>query len=161
MYHLNYGQSNIVDGAYISNLEPSEDFSKGCSSFAVNGGGYCYGETTLDYSIRGKITTGDCPKEGTFIKVYIVGYNTDDSEDTRDTKSIDIYGDRQLVQAIPVSDKPHGIYYVNNFSLSKFFAILPKKWRIFVTHNTGCPLDFDRGFKNHWFAYNRIYLKHD
>lgn len=112
----------------------------------------------LDYKLSGKITVGTTPTINTEIRVYVVGLMDDstypdvfDGTDSAETVTSAGVGSAflKLAAVIPVdattSDRT---YYFDAGSVRSLFGgVLPKKFVVFVAHNTG--VNFNSTAGNH------------
>lgn len=109
----------------------------------------------LDYALAGVITTGTSPTANKEIRVYVYALLDDttyptpfDGVDSDET--ISAVGQRDaglalaaVIQTDNTSDRPYPFKSVSIAAL--FGGILPKKFGVFVTHNTGVNLKSSGG----------------
>lgn len=110
----------------------------------------------LDFKLSGKVTVGTTPTINTEIRVYVVGLMDDstypdvfDGTDSAETVTSAGVGSAflKLAAVIPVdattSDR---VYYYDCGSIRSLFGgVLPKKFVVFIAHNTGVNLNATGG----------------
>lgn len=105
----------------------------------------------LDYLLSGKITTGTTPTDVREIRVYVVGIYDDttwpdvfDGTDSDETVTSTQIRDAalKLGAVIATNNTSDRGYWFGPISVAALFGgILPKKWGVWVTHNTGVNLN--------------------
>lgn len=119
----------------------------------------------IDYLLAGKITTGTSPTASKLIEVHCVGLMDDstypdvfdgtDSAETITTIGIK-YGICKLVASLETTNTSNVSYYFGPTSVSSLFGgVIPKKFVVFVTHNTGVNLNSTSG--NHQITVTPVY----
>lgn len=119
----------------------------------------------LDYLLSGKITVGTSPTTGKEIRVYVAALLDDsawpdvfDGTDSAETVTNAQIRDAALKLAavlptVATSDLP---YFFGPISVAALFGgVCPKKFAIFVTHNTGVNLHATAG--NHVISVVGVY----
>lgn len=120
----------------------------------------------LDYLLAGKVTVGTTPTASTEIRVYVVGLMDDstypdvfDGADSAETVTSAGVGSAflKLAAVMPVdattSDRA---YYFGPVSVAQLFGgSLPKKFVVFVAHNSGVNLNSTGG--NHQVTVTPVY----
>ncbi len=120
----------------------------------------------IDALLGGKITTGTSPTDAKTIEVWAYGENLDDDvyndvldgTDSAETiTSNDIKNAAlKLAQIIKTNNTSDRIYLFGPISLASLFSgLVPRKWGVFVTHDTGVNLNSTGG--NHQFSYRGIH----
>lgn len=118
-----------------------------------------------DYLLAGKITTGTSPTQGKEIDVFVVGLMEDATfpdvfDGTDSAETVTNAGIRDAVckpvASIAVSSTSNVGYYFGPVSVASLFGgSLPKKFVVFVTHNTGVALNATAG--NHAVYVTGVY----
>lgn len=118
-----------------------------------------------DYMVTAKITVGTSPTAGTYIQVW--AYASLDGSTYPDVltgsdaaATLTSAGIRNaalvLLKAIEVdATTSNRAYYMHPVSLRRAFGVVPAKWGVFVTHNTGVNLNATGG--NHEVAYRPVF----
>ena len=119
----------------------------------------------LDYLISDKITTGTSPTTAKCIEVWAYAAQNDtplypdvfDGTDSAETiTNIEIKQVAlRLVAVMTTTSTSNIAYYFPPTSIAQLFGQVPKKWGIFVTHNTGVNLNATGG--NHVISAVGIY----
>lgn len=105
----------------------------------------------LDYLVSGKITTGTSPTNAKTIEVWAYASMNDtplypdvfdgtDSAETitnTDIKNVAL----RLIAVMPTTSTSNVSYYFPPTSIAQLYGQMPKKWGVFVTHNTGVNLN--------------------
>lgn len=135
----------------LASLASSATFVAGRESTLVDNTSNKY----LDYQLSGKITTGTTPTVNTEIRVYVVGImedstwpdvfdGTDSPETVTSTYILD--GLCALAARLQVSASSDIAYPLRNISVRALFGgVLPKKFVVFVSHNTVVALNATGG----------------
>jgi len=144
---LAYAASSNLTVTNLNSIAASSTLLAGWESDAIDNTSNLY----LDYILSGKISVGNSATAGQ-IRVYVVPMlddstwpgvfdGTESAETEVDTEIRD--GFAQLVRSIDV-DADAGtddVYYFGGISIASFFGgIVPSKFVIFITHNTGVNL---------------------
>lgn len=119
----------------------------------------------LDILVGGKISTGTSPTASKQIEVIAYG-SVEDSPTFCDTVTgtdggitITTTGIKLSaffpICTIPTTNTSNVAYWFGPFSLAKLFGSMPKRWGVFVTHNTGVNLHATGG--NHAIYYTPVY----
>jgi hypothetical protein len=111
----------------------------------------------LDYLLAGKITTGTSPTTAKEIRIYVVGLMEDSTypdvfDGTDSAETVSGVGTRdsacKLAAVIPTINTSDLTYYFGPISVAAIFGgVCPKKFVVFVTHNTG--VNFNATAGNH------------
>lgn len=142
----------------VASLATSSTFVAGRESDVVDNTTNKY----VDALLSGKVTVGTSPTTATQILVYVFALLNDttypdvmDGTDSAETlTSVGVgQGFLKLAAVLNVdSTTSDRAYYFGPTSVATLFGgILPKKWGVFVTHNTGVNLNSTAG--NHEFDY--------
>lgn len=106
----------------------------------------------LDYLLSGKITVGTSPTTGKEIRVYIYASMNDtptypdsitgtDADKTMTSSGV-LDAGLVFVQTIATESTSNREYSIRPVSVAALFGgTLPKKWGVFVTHNTAVALN--------------------
>jgi len=118
-----------------------------------------------DFLIAGKITTGTSPTTGRNIEVWAAGLAEDSTypdvlDGTDSDETISGPGTKgatlKLVASIATVNTSDKTYWFGPVSLAALFGgVVPKKWVIFVVHNTGVNLNSTGS--NHAIWYTPVY----
>ena len=104
----------------------------------------------VDYLLSGKITTGTSPTASKFIEVHVVGLMDDstypsvfDGTDSAETVTAAVKsGVCRLAASIDTTNTSDVTYYFGPVSVASLFGgVMPKKFVVFVTHNTAVNLN--------------------
>jgi hypothetical protein len=123
-------------------------------------------DKNLDYLVGGKITVGTSPTAGTEIRVYIVALAEDstypdvfdgtDSDETWTSVGIRDASSQLLVSIAVDATTSDRTYWFGPRSVGALFGgSMPKKFTVFVTHNTGVNLNSTGG--NHAIYITPVY----
>lgn len=128
----------------------------------------------LDAYVSGQITVGTTPTTAKSINVYVYALLKHVSSaasypiatataltgvDAAATFEIDQLNAVRLAASINIIATSDRAYSVAPFSVAALFGgVLPIKWGIFVTHNTGVNLNATAG--NHWFHWQGVKVTH-
>lgn len=109
----------------------------------------------LDYLLAGKITVGTSPTTAKEIRVYVIGLMEDGTwpdvfDGTDSAETISGVGTRdsacKIAAIIPTIGTSDLAYYFGPISVASLFGgVLPKKFVVFVTHNTAVNLHATSG----------------
>ena len=119
----------------------------------------------LDVLLGGKITTGTTPTDAKTIEVWVYGENLDDDTyndvldgtDSDETiTSDDIKNSAlKLAAVISTNDTSDRVYYFGPISVARLFGgRMPRKWGVFVAHDTGVNLNATGS--NHQISYRGV-----
>lgn len=119
----------------------------------------------LDYLLAGKITTGTSPTTAKQIRVYVVGLMEDATypdvfDGTDSAETVSGVGTRdsalKLAVVIPTIATSDLTYYFGPISIASLFGgVMPKKFVVFVTHDTA--VNFNSTAGNHAIYITPIY----
>lgn len=119
----------------------------------------------LDYLLAGKITTGTSPTASRQIEIWVAALIEDstypdvlDGTDSNETiTSTDIkYGSMRLAAMLTTANTSDRTYWMAPVSIAYLFGgVCPKKFVVFVVHNTGVNLNSTSG--NHAIYVTPIY----
>lgn len=119
----------------------------------------------LDYLLAGIVTTGTSPTASKEIRVYVVGIANDstwpdvfDGTDSAETVTTSGIRDSicKLAAVIPTTSTSNVGYWFGPVSVAALFGgTLPKKFIVFVVHNTGVNLNATGG--NHVISITGAY----
>lgn len=118
----------------------------------------------VDYLLSGKITTGTSPTSSKFIEVHVVGLMDDstypsvfDGTDSAETVTAAVKsGVCRQAASIDTTNTSDVTYYFGQVSVASLFGgVMPKKFVVFVTHNTGVNLNSTAG--NHQITVTPVY----
>jgi hypothetical protein len=120
----------------------------------------------LDYMLSGKITVGTSPTDAKEIRVYVAGVHNDtplwpdEMDGTDSAETITSVGVRdaglKLVAIIATNNTSDRAYYFGPVSVAALFGgVVPPKFSVFVTHNTGVNLNSTGG--NHVLSVVPVY----
>ena len=119
----------------------------------------------LDYLLAGKIMTGTSPTTAKQISVYVAGLMDDTTwpdvlDGTDSAETISSAGNRdsclKLAAVIPTIATSDFAYYFGPISVAALFGgTLPKKFVVFVVHNTAVNLNATPG--NHVISITPVY----
>ena len=150
-----YGDSSALT-ITLASLATSADHTTGRESTAIDNTTNKY----LDYLLAGKITLGTTPTAGKEIRIYAVGLSEDatwpdgftglDAAKTWTTASIrDAVGKLAAIMQTPAtSDQTQWFGPISVAAL--FGGVLPKKFIVFVTHDTAVALNATAGNHAIW-----------
>lgn len=160
---LVYGTPAAVTiGLATGPLASDANFLAGRESTAIDNGT----ERALDYEISGKITVGTSPTTAKELRVYVVGL-MDDTPTWPDgftgsdaNKTVSTAGTRDaacrlaaVIATVATSDQG---YWFGPISVAALFGgLVPKKFLVWVVHNTGVALNSTAG--NHVIKVRPIY----
>jgi hypothetical protein len=158
---IEYGSSFALT-ITLASLATSSTLVAGRESAAVDNGSDKY----LDVLVAGKVTTGTSPTDAKQIVVYVYGSINDvpdypdvlDGTDSAETFTSEGVRNAAVVVAAVIStnNTSDRTYFVRPFSVAACFGgSMPKKWGIFVAHDTGVNLNSTSG--NHAFHGTPIY----
>lgn len=110
----------------------------------------------LDFHLAGKVTVGTTPTSGTEIRVYVVSLMDDstwpdvfDGTDSAETVTSAGVGSGFLklaaVMLVDATTSDRAYYFDAGSVRGLFNGVLPKKWTVFVAHNTGVNLNATGG----------------
>lgn len=123
----------------------------------------------LDALVSGKITTGTSPTVNTLIDIWVYGSSLETGPVYPDaitgsdagvtlTDAPSRNAGLRLGASILVSATSDVDYHFAPFSVAALFGnVMPKKWGLFVTHNTGVNLNATGG--NHALEYVGVHLQ--
>lgn len=146
----------------VASLATSSTFVAGQESSVVDNTTNKY----VDALLAGQVTTGTTPTTATAILVYVFAILDDtptypdvmDGTDSAETVTSAGVGSGFLKLAAVMSNDSttsNRAYAFGPVSVAQLFGgIMPKKWAIFVTHNTGVNLNSTAG--NHFFKYTGV-----
>ena len=119
----------------------------------------------LDYLLAGKFTTGTSPTDAKEIRVYVLALIEDstypdvfDGTDSAETStSADIRDAGSVLAAVmQTNDTSDRTYYFGPISVASLFGgVLPKKFAVFKTHDTGVNANSTAG--NHAVYVTPVY----
>ncbi len=142
---IEYGASAALT-ITLASLATSSTLLVGRQSTAIDNATDKY----LDFLVGGKITTGTSPTANKQIEILAFGSLNDTPlyPDTLGAADAGVTltntGNKLAVViplvTIPTTSSSNITYFFGPFSLAKLFGAMPKKWGIFVTHNTGADL---------------------
>jgi hypothetical protein len=146
----------------LASLATSSTWLAGAESDAIDNTSNLY----LDYLLAGKITVGTSPTASTEIRVYVVAL----AEDATYPDVFDGTGSAETVTSAGVGSgfltlvrrilvdatTSNQAYWFGPVSVASFFGgVLPKKFVIFVSHNSGVNLNSTAG--NHAIYITPVY----
>lgn len=148
-----YGASSAVTIS-LAGLASDTNLLAGVESDAVDNST----DLCLDYQLAGKITTGTSPTASKRIRVHVVGMLNDStwpdvfdgtgsaetitSADIRDAAG----GSIRLAAEMPTSNTSDRAYPFGPISVAALFnGVCPRKFAVFVTHDTGVNLNSTAG----------------
>lgn len=145
----------------LASLASSATFVIGRESAAVDNTTNKY----LDYILSGKITTGTTPTVNTEIRVYVVGITNDttypDTFTGADggvtvTNAFILDAALAFASRMQVSATSNIAYWIRPLSVAALFGgVLPKKFSVYVAHNTAVALNATGG--NHVLSITGTY----
>lgn len=157
---IEYAASSAIT-ITLASLATSATFVAGRESTLIDNASNKY----LDYILSGKITTGTTPTVNTEIRVYVVGIMDDstwpdvfDGTDSAETvtNAFILDGLCALAARLQVSATSDVGYFIRNVSVAALFGgALPKKFVVFVSHNTAVNLNATGG--NHTLFVTPVY----
>lgn len=143
---LAYGSSSALT-ITLASLATSSTFVAGRESTAVDNTTNLY----IDYLLAGKITTGTSPTDAKEIRIYVIGLIEDstfpdvfDGTDSDETfTNIQIRDATAKLAAIIATNNTSNVqYWFGPISVASLFGgVVPKKFVVYVTHNTGVNLN--------------------
>lgn len=143
---LAYGASSALT-ITLASLATDANLLTGRESTAVDNTANLY----LDYLLAGKITVGTSPTTAKEIRVYVAGLMEDATypdvlDGTDSAETISGVGTRdsalKLAAVIPTIATSDLTYYFGPISIASLFGgVTPKKFVVFVTHNTAVNLN--------------------
>jgi len=120
-----------------------------------------------DYLLAGQITVGTSPTTAKEIRVYVVGLMEDATypdvfDGTDSAETVSGVGTRdsvcKLAAVIPTIATSSLVYYFGSVSVASLFGgVMPKKFVVFVTHNTAVNLHATAG--NHAIYITPVFSK--
>lgn len=144
----------------LASLATSADWTAGRESTAVS-----VADPVTDHIISGKVTTGTSPTVSTQIQVWVYAQHDDsptypdvfDGTDSAETATSANVRNSALYPAasVIIDSTSDRTYWIRPFSLKEVCGYLPKRYGIFVAHNTAVNLNSTGG--NHEFKYTPIY----
>jgi hypothetical protein len=148
---LNYISSSAVT-ITLASLATSATWLAGRESDLIDNSSSKY----LDYLLAGKVTVGTTPTVSTEIRIYVVAMQDDstwpdvfDGADSDETVTSAGVGSGFLkLGAVMLVDATtsNRTYYFGPFSVASLFGgVVPRKWVVFVTHNTAVNLNSTGG----------------
>lgn len=145
----------------LASLATDANLLTGRESTAVDNSSALY----LDYLLSGKITVGTSPTTGKEIRVYVAALLDDsawpdvfDGTDSAETVTNSQIRDAglKLAAVLPTVATSDVAYYFGPISVAALFGgACPKKFSVFVTHNTAVNLNATGG--NHVISVVGIY----
>jgi hypothetical protein len=147
-FKIAYAASASVAGLTLASLATSSTRTAGAESDAIDNGTNLYD----DILIGGKITPGTSPTANKQIDVWIVAQIEDGglwpdvmdgtgSAETWTSENVRNAGGK-LLKSIVVDATSDRTYYFSNESVAGLFGgVLPKKFVVFVAHDTGVNLN--------------------
>lgn len=158
---INYASPATITISPAS-LATSSDWTAGRESDAVDNTTNKY----VDALVSGKVTVGTTPTINTFINIYVYAQHDDtptyqdvfdgtDSAETVTSSGV-LNGVVRLLGTLTVSATTSDrTYYLAPTSVAQLFGgILPKRWGLFVSHNSGVNLNATGS--NHEFKYTGV-----
>lgn len=153
------GDATITIGLATTPLASSSTFVTGRQSTAIDNTSNLYD----DALVSGQVTVGTTPTMATQIRVYV--YAAQDQTPTYPDTFTGTDGDKtitsegvasgmiRLAGVLSVdSTTSNRAYYLAPFSVAALFGgIMPHRWGLFITHNTGVALNSTAG--NHVWKY--------
>jgi hypothetical protein len=117
----------------------------------------------LDYLLAGKLTTGSSPTDVRQIQIYVYGQLEDtpvypdviDGSSSGETITSDDIRDAalRLAAVMPTNNTSDRTYYFGPLSVAALFGgSVPKRWGVFVVHNTGVNLNSTGGNQAIWYT---------
>jgi hypothetical protein len=150
----------------LASLASSATWVAGRESTAIDNTGNLH----LDYLLDGQVTVGTGPSASTEIRVYVVGLQGDDGwpdvfdgTDSDETVTSAGVGNGYLKLAAVMncdsttSDRAYAFGPVSVASL--FGGVCPRKFVVFVTHNTGVALNATAG--NHFIYTTGVHVNNN
>ena len=152
--------ATITLGLAGTPLASSSGLTAGRQSTAVDNTSNLY----LDALVSGKVTTGTSPTVSTFIEIWAYAA-IDDAPTYPDTitgsdgdvtiTSLNVKNSAlALLRTITIDNTSNRTYYWGPCSIAQAFGQMPRKWGLFVVHNTGVALNSTAG--NHQAKYDGI-----
>lgn len=154
--------ATITCGVHSTPLASSSTFVAGRESTVIDNTTNLYDDALLS----GQVTVGTTPTANTLILVYVFAILDDtptypdvmdgtDSDETLTSVGVG-QGFLKLAAAMNCdSTTSNRAYAFGPVSVASLFGgIMPNKWSIFVTHNTGVALNSTSG--NHFFKYTGV-----
>lgn len=159
---IEYGSSSNLT-ITLASLATSSTWLAGRESTAVDNSSNKY----LDYLLSGKVTVGTSPTASTEIRVYVVALMDDstypdvfDGTDSAETVTSAGVGSAFLKLASVISvdaTTSDRVYYFGPVSVASLYGgDCPKKFVVFVSHNTGVNLNSTGS--NHQVTVTPVYL---
>jgi len=158
---IEYAASSVLT-ITLASLATDSSLLTGVESDAVDNSSNKY----LDYLISGKITTGTSPTTAKQIEVHVIGLMEDSTypdvfDGTGSAETISSAGTKNaicrtvaVISTVNTSDKT---YWFGPTSVAACFGgSLPKKFVVFVTHNTAVNLNSTSG--NHAIYITPVYV---
>ena len=160
---MNYGSWTALT-ITLASLATSSTHLVGRESTAVDNTSNLF----MDVLCGGRVTTGTTPTVNTRILIFVYGdvTGTTTYPDVLDgTDSAETFTDEEsrnsaivLAHVISVDATSDQEYWVRPFSIARLFGgVMPQKWGLFITHDTGVNLNSTGG--NHEFSY--LGIKYD
>lgn len=157
---LEYGSTTSSSGG-LTSLATSSTWTAGYEWFVVDNSTDKY----LTFRHDGKIRVGTSPTSGTEIRIYLVASNDgtnwpDVFDGTPSAETVTSEGVRdgfaKLAACLYVDSTTSNRDYFYEFSSAQVFGgALPKKYALFVAHNTGVNLNSTAG--EHTYRYTPVY----
>lgn len=146
----------------IASLATSSTWVAGYESATIDNTSNLY----IDYIFDGKVTVGTTPTTSTEIRIYVVA-SVDGSawpdvfDGTTSAETVTSAGVRdsfaKLAAVLRVDSTTSDRVYPFCFTIASLFGgVVPPKFALFVTHNTGVNLNSTGG--NHVFTYRGVYI---
>jgi hypothetical protein len=150
-----YGTSTAI-AITLASLASDSNLVTGRESNSVDN----TSDLAIDSLVGGKVTTGTSPTASKQIEVWAIGSYDGTSYDGGATGSDANLTPQQktllrLLTVIPTSSTSNQLYTWGPFSVAQGFGgTMPKKWSIFIVHNTGVNLNATGG--NHEIKYTPV-----
>jgi hypothetical protein len=140
----------------LASLATAASLDVGRQSTVIDNGS----DDAIDAMVGGKVTTGTSPTASRQIEIWLFGSYDDteysggagasDAALTPDTKTV-----LKLITIIPTVNTSDKAYRWGPFSVAAAFdGLMPEKWGVWVTHNTGVNLNSTAG--NHEIYYTPV-----
>lgn len=161
-FKTQYGTAWVDLTITLASLATSATKVAGAESTAVDNSSNLF----LDALLGGKITTGTSPTDAKTIEVWVYGENLDDDtyNDVLDgtasaetITSVNIKNSAlKLAAVMATNNTSDRTFFFGPISVARLFGgVMPRKWGVFVTHDTGVNLNATGS--NHQIAYRGIY----
>jgi len=155
-----YGSTTSSSGG-LTSLATSSTWVAGYEWFVVDN----TTELALDYRHDGKIRVGTTPTSGTQIRIYLIACNDgtnwpDVFDGTPSAETVTSVGVRdgfaKLAAVLSVDATTSNRDYYYEFNAAQIFGgVLPKKYAVFVSHNTAVNLNGTAA--EHTYNYTPVY----